>query len=110
MKAPRFIAAFVCLLLAFTLFQSWMWHWRPEPGWQPSWWQSHTLAAIGAPLSMPAMIPALILQSFGVTNTVAGQSAIAFGFIIEIALTYFLVYFIARFLLKRRFRADKTVV
>jgi hypothetical protein len=107
MRAPKFIAAFVCLLLAFTIFQNWMWPGRPEPGWQPSWWQSHTWAEIGMPLSMPAMIPVLILANLGATSAVLAWVAVAFGFIIEIGLTYVLVYFPTRYLFRRRFAYAK---
>ena len=112
MRAPKYIAAFVCLLLAFTLLQSWMWPGRPEPGWQPSWWQSHTWADIGMPLSMPAMIPALILASLGAPNSaVLAWVAVAFGFIIEIGLTYVSVYFPTRYLFRRYYetRANRAV-
>jgi hypothetical protein len=101
MRAPKLIAVFVCLLLAFTLLQGWMWPDRPEPGWHPSWWQSHTWATVGFALSMPAMFPALILSGLGATGVVLGWAAIAFGFILEIGLTYVLVYFPTRYLFRR---------
>ena len=78
-----------------------MWHWRPEPGWHPSWWQSETLANIGFALSLPAMMPTVILGEMGATNAILGWLTIAFGFILEIGLTYILVYFSTRFLTKR---------
>jgi hypothetical protein len=101
MRAPKFIAAFVCLLLAFTLLQGWMWHDRPEPGWHPSWWQSHTWASVGFILSLPAMMPAVIVGDMGATNAILGWLTITFGFILEIGLTYVLVYFPTRYLFKR---------
>jgi hypothetical protein len=112
MRAPKFIAAFVCLLLAFTLFQYLMWPGRPEPGWQPSWWQSHTWADIGMPLFMPAGIPVLILARLGAPDSaVLAWVAIGFGFIIEIGLTYVLVYFPTRYLFRRYYetRAHRAV-
>lgn len=83
------------------MFQGYMWHWRPEPGWQPSWWQSHTLATLGFFLSLPAMIPATILAGMGATNATLGWLAIAFGYILEIGLTYVFVYFPTRYLFRR---------
>src|ERR1700677_1817172 len=105
MRAPKYIAAFVCLLLAFTLFQSWMWPGRPPPGWQPSWWQSHTWADIGMQLSMPAMIRALILALLGTTSAALAWVAVASGFIIEIGLAYVLVYFSTRYLFRRYYES-----
>jgi hypothetical protein len=88
MRVPKFIAAFVCLLLAFTLFQDWMWPSRPEPGWHPSWWQSHTWADFGSLLSMPAfmldLFPTMIFQTLGVTNAVAKWLVIAFGYLLKL--------------------------
>jgi hypothetical protein len=101
MSAPKYIAASTCLIFVFLMFQGYMWHWRPEPGWQPSWWQSHTLATLGFLLSMPAMIPAVILANMGATNTTLGWLTIAFGYILEMGLTYILVYFSTRHLFKR---------
>jgi len=73
-----------------------MWHWRPEPGWQPSWWQSHAIASIGFILSLPAMLPASVLADMRVTSSAVGWLAIAFGFVVEFVLTYGLVYFVAK--------------
>lgn len=101
MRAPKYIAAFVCLLLAITLFQFFMWPGQPAPGWQPSWWQSRTWADIGMPLFMPAGIPALILAFLGTKSVVLAWVAIASGFIIEIGLTYLFVYFLTRYLFRR---------
>lgn len=103
MKAPKYIAASVCLILVFLLFQAYTWHWRPEPGWQPKWWQSQALATIGFFLSMPAMIPAVILAKMGATNATLGWLTIAFGYILEIGLTYILIYFPTRFLFRRHY-------
>jgi hypothetical protein len=105
-RAPKLIAAFVCLLLAFALFQGWMWHWRPEPGWHPGWWQSRALATVGFFFSLPAMFPAAVVGDIGVTNVLAGWLAISFGVIVELALTYGLFYFLTRLLL-RILRPDK---
>ena len=57
------------------------------------------------------MMPAGVLQSLGGTNAVLGWAAIAFGFILEIGLTYVLLYFPARFLIKRFYdlRAQKAM-
>ena len=101
MRAPKYIASLVWLLLSFVLFQSWMWHWRPEPGWHPSWWQSETLANVGFILSFPAMLPTSFLQDLGASGAVVGWSAIAFGFLLEIGMTYVLVYFPTRYLFRR---------
>ena len=111
MKAPKHIAAFSCLILVFLMFQGYMWHWRPEPGWQPSWWQSHTLATLGFFLSMPAMIPAVILGDMGATSAILGWLTIAFGFILEIGLTYVFVYYPTRYLFRRCYeiRAHRAV-
>jgi hypothetical protein len=111
MRAPKFIASFVCLLLAFALFQSWMWPWWPEPGWHPSWWQSQTWANLGFPLSIPAMIPVAILDRLGATNGGLELAAVAFGYVCEMGLTYILVYFPTRFLFRRLYdlRAHKAV-
>ena|SRR5579859_2977287 len=103
MRAPKYIASFVCLVLVFLLFQGWMWHWRPEPGWHPSWWQSKALANIGFILSMPAMMPAVLFQSLGASSAVLGWAAIAFGYILEIGLTYVLVYLPTRHLFRRHY-------
>jgi hypothetical protein len=97
MKAPKLTAFLACSVLLFLLVQCWAWHWRPEPGWHPQWWQSHSLAMTGFFLSMPAMIPALILQNLGVTSELAGWVAVRFGFIVEFVLTYLLFYFLAKF-------------
>jgi uncharacterized membrane protein YphA (DoxX/SURF4 family) len=111
MRAPKYIAAFVCLLLAFTLFQGWMWPARPEPGWQPSWWQSETWATFGVLLAMPTLIPNLLVQIIGFVNIVTGGLALAVGFITEFVSVYALVYFLTRFLFRRiyDFRVHKTV-
>jgi len=101
MKAPKYIAGSTCLILVFLMFQGYTWHWRPEPGWQPNWWQSHTLATFGFFFSMPAMIPAVILGNMGVTNAILGGLTIAFGFVLEIGLTYVFVYFPTRYLFRR---------
>src|SRR5580698_1824774 len=101
MKAPKYIAVSVCLILVFLMFQGYMWHWRPEPGWQPGWWQSHTLATWGFLLSLPAMIPAVILGNMGVTSVVLGWLTIVLGYILEIGLTYILVYFPIGYLFRR---------
>ena len=77
-----------------------MWHRRPEPGWQPSWWQSHTWASIGFFLAMPALVPAAILEEMGATNAVLVWLAIAFGFIAEFVVVYCLVYFATRYLFR----------
>jgi hypothetical protein len=101
MRAPKYIAAFTCLILVFLMFQGHMWHWRPEPGWQPRWWQSHTLAMLGVAVCLPAMIPALILSNLGAWSAVLAWAAFASGFIIEFGLTYVLVYFSTRYLFRR---------
>jgi hypothetical protein len=101
MKAPRYIAAFVCLFVAFAMLQNFMWHWRPEPGWQPSWWQSRALATFGFLTSMPAVLPLVILMDIGFTNIVIGWLAIAFGVIAEFVLIYVVVYFPTRYLFRR---------
>ena len=97
MRAPRLIGILVCLFSAFAVFQSWMWQWRPEPGWQASWWQSHTLATIGFFLSLPAAFPAMILGTIGVTNILAERAAFWFGFIVELALIYGAVHSVTKF-------------
>jgi hypothetical protein len=111
MKASKYIAVLACLILVFLMFQDYMWHWRPEPGWQPSWWQSHTLATFGFFLSAPAVIPAGILESIGASNAIVLWSAIALGYILEIGLTYVLIYFPTRYLFRRCYeiRAHRAV-
>lgn len=101
MKASKYIATSACVILVFLMFQGYMWHWRPERGWQPSWWQSYTLADLGASLSLPAMAPVAILADMGATMAVLGWLAIAFGYILEIGLTYILVYFPIRYFIGR---------
>ena len=60
---------------------------------------------------MPAMIPAVILANMGATNTTLGWLTIAFGYILEIGLTYILVYFPTRYLFRRCYeiRAHRAV-
>lgn len=60
---------------------------------------------------MPAMIPALIVGGMGATNAILGWLTIAFGFILEIGLTYVFVYFPARYLFRRCYemRAHRAV-
>jgi len=110
-RAPKYIAAFSCLLLGFTLFQGMMWPARPEPGWQPSWWQSGPWAEIGVILALPAMIPMLFAQELGCANIVIGWLAFAVGFLAEFVSLYALVYFPMRFLFRRvyDFGTPKTV-
>jgi hypothetical protein len=94
MKAPGYIAIFVSLLLAFTLLQGMAWPVRPESGWQQSWWQSHTWANVGHLLSLPAMIPAVILENCGIFHSSILLSATVFGFLVEIAFVSVVVYFL----------------
>jgi hypothetical protein len=63
-------------------------------------------------LSLPAMIPTVILGGMGATNAILGWLTIAFGFILEIGLTYVLVYFPTRYLFRRRYeiQTHKAVV
>jgi hypothetical protein len=95
MNAPRYIAIFVCVLLAFTLLQGLTWPLRPAPDWQPLWWQSPILAGIGHLLRLPGMIPALILENCGIFNHGILLSAIAFGLLVELSFISIVVYFIA---------------
>jgi len=108
MKAPKYIAASVCLILVFLMFQAEMWHWRPEPGWQPSWWQSETLSTLGACLSLPAIIPVGILAAMEASNESLAHLAVVFGYILEIGLTYWFVYSLTKFLFSRRYETRKT--
>ena len=101
------------------MVQSLMWHWRPEPGWHPYWWQSHTWAEtwaeIGFLLSMPPLLPMVVLQSFGITNAilqfVLGCLALVVGFGAYFIFVYTLVYFSTKCLLKLlpRIRKDEPV-
>ena len=89
-----------------------MWPARPEPGWQPSWWQSKTWATFGFIFAMPAMIPTLLVEEIGFVNIATGGLALVVGFIMEFVSVYALVYFPTRFVFRRiyDFRAHKTVV
>jgi hypothetical protein len=116
MRAPKYIAVFTCVLLAFTLLQGFMWPARPEPGWHPSWWQLKTWAAFGEHFGVIAMIPMLLAQEIGLqdirfVNIVTGALAYTIGFFMEFVSVYALVYFPTRFLFRRTndFRTHKTV-
>ena len=96
MRAPRYVAIFVCVLVAFTLLQGLMWPVRPDPGWQPGWWQFPALAGAGHILCVPGLIPALILENLGIFNNGILMSAAAFGLLVEMALVFVAAFFIAR--------------
>jgi hypothetical protein len=96
MKLPGYIAVIVCLLLVFLLIEGLTWPWRPEPGWQPGWWQSHTLAKVGHLLAMPAMLPMLILENCGIFNHGIEVSAMVFGLLVEIVIVFVVAYLLAR--------------
>jgi hypothetical protein len=96
MKAARYIAIFISLLLAFTLLQGLTWPVRPQPGWRPGWWQSHTWANVGHLLSLPALIPALILENCGIFNGPVLSSATVFGLLLEMAFLSIVIYFVIR--------------
>jgi hypothetical protein len=99
MKTPRQFAAFVYLFCVFSLFQGLMWHWRPEPGWHPSWWQLHTLAWFGFFIIMPlTVMPVVFLQSFDISNDAVLWAAFVFGILFEFALVYLLAYGFAKLL------------
>jgi hypothetical protein len=97
MKLPGYVAIVVCLLLVFMLFEGLTWPWHPQPGWQPGWWQSHTLAKVGHLLFMPAMIPVLILENFGIFNHGIELSATVFGLLVEIVVVFVVAYLLARY-------------
>ena len=96
MNAPRYITIFVCMLLAFMLLQGLMWPLRPKADWQPGWWQSPILAGAGHILSLPAMIPGLVLENLGVFNPGVLLSVTAFGLLVEMAFVSVVVHFITR--------------
>jgi hypothetical protein len=96
MKAPRYVAIFVCALLAFTLLQGLAWPVRPEPGWHPSWWQFPALAGVGHILCLPGLIPPLLLENLGIFNNGILMSAAVFGLLVEMALLTVVAFFIAR--------------
>jgi hypothetical protein len=96
MKAAGYIAVFLSLLLAFTLLQGMAWPMVPEQGWQQSWWQSHLGANIGHLLSLPAMVPALIVGNCGIFNRGILLLITAFGLLVEVASFSVLAYLIAR--------------
>ena len=100
MKTPRLFAVFVCLVLAFTIFQGSRWHWRPEPDWHPSWWQSHTWARVGFIISLPIPLPVVFLQEAGVSSDWILWPALAIGVVCEFAVTYFAALGLAKLFLK----------
>ncbi|HTR42654.1 MAG TPA: hypothetical protein VMH87_13665 [Pseudomonadales bacterium] len=96
MKAPRYVAISVGVLLAFTLFQGLAWPVRPEPGWQQSWWQLPALAGIGHVLCLPGMILVLLLENCGIFNNAILFCAAVFGLMAEIAVVSIVSYVVAR--------------
>ena len=110
MKAPRYIAVFACMLLAFVIFQSWMWQWH-QPGWQPSWWQLFWAAKWGFILSVCAAVAAGPFVAIGITNPIIVWTAIALGFVVEFVVTYILAHSVATGLFKHFYgsRQHKTV-
>jgi len=96
MKASGYIAVSVCVLLAFTFLQGITWPVRQMPDWQPDWWQCHTWANAGHVLSLPAMVPALVLENCGIFNRSVILPAIALGMLVETASISLVVYFVAR--------------
>jgi hypothetical protein len=114
MKAQRYSAGLVCLFLVFCAFQGVMWHWRPEPGWHPSWWQLHSLAWFGFYVLMPlTVIPTMALMSYrGVDNDAVLWTTLVFGILLEFAFVYLAAFGLANGVLRciHRFKAhDKTV-
>jgi len=102
MKAPRHIAAFVCLVCVFSAFQSVAWHyWRHEANWHPSWWQSHALASFGDFILQLAIMPLVLLQSFDIYNGVVKWVAVVFGTVLVFALIYLVTYGVATLLFRR---------
>jgi len=99
MKAPRYIAAFVCLFLVVLILQGMLWHWKPAPDWQPGWWQFRSLATVGYFLSMPALLFVVFLQWCGVMGN-ALTVATFFALIAEVIAIYVAVYGLARRLLE----------
>lgn len=108
MKAPKYIAVFVCLFFAFAIVQGFMWHWVPESDWQPSWWQLHSLATLGFIMQMPALLPMQTLPFIGVRSFAVAELTMIAGFVVEFALIYFLVYFPAKYLFKTLYGRGKS--
>src|SRR6516162_2413263 len=96
MKAPRYVAISVSVLMAFTLLQGLAWPVRPESGWHPEWWQFAPLAGIGHILCVPGLIPPLILENLGIFNNGILMFAAVFGLLVEMALLTVVAFFIAR--------------
>jgi hypothetical protein len=113
MKAQRHFAGLVCLFTVFCAFQGVMWHWRPEPGWYPSWWQFHSLAWFGFYVLGPlTVIPVAALQAYGgVENDAALWAAFVFGVLLEFAFVYLVAFAVANRVLKciHGFRAHEKV-
>ena len=111
MKAPRYIAALVCLFLAFIILQGMLWRWKKgAPDWQPDWWQFRSLAILGYFLSMPALLVTLFFQKLGVMGS-ALTVVTYFALIVEVVAVYFSVHWLARRLLESAYgvRSSKTV-
>jgi hypothetical protein len=97
MSAPRQFAGYVCLFCVFSAFQGVMWHWRPEPGWHPSWWQLHTLAWFGFYICLPLnLFPVVILRIWGVTSGAVLWPALVFGVLFGFAVVYLLAFGFAK--------------
>jgi hypothetical protein len=84
------------MLLAFTLLQGLAWPVRLRQGWQPEWWQSHIWANVGHLLSLPALIPALILENLGIFNHGIELVLTVVGLLAEMAIFSVVVYVIVR--------------
>jgi hypothetical protein len=92
MKAPRHIAAIVCLFCVFSAFQSVAWHyWHHEAGWRPSWWQSHALAWFGDFILQLAVMPLVFFQRLDIYNDAVHWVAVVFG----VAIVFTLIYLVA---------------
>ena len=109
MKAPRYFAGLVCLFFAFAYFEGVMWHWRPEPGWHPSWWQIHSLAWFGFyVLGVLSVIPTAVVGSiFEIESHTISWLAFTFGILLEFALIYSAAFVMADAVVKFFRRHEK---
>jgi hypothetical protein len=88
MKPERIFAVVSCMFVVASIVQGLMWHWRPEPGWHPAWWQSHTWAILGQLLAMPCAVLPVLLQELGVEANALLWASLAVGFALELLVVY----------------------
>ena len=103
MNAPKFVAVVVAVFLALTALQTLCWRERPPEGWKPAWWQSRLWAQAGILLTAPAVfVGGVASMPFGGSDSIETRKAfMALACLLYAVAAYFVVYFLARSIMKQ---------